>query len=261
MVFFLGSSTKECYENKYKEILFGNSEKGINGFPILAYLESNEPSDEEIIAALRRLKTNAINRQNDLEKDYYKKNSENQLIIDENSIEDGLDDIAPLFAYKAATDAIRRKNRDDDKINDLILKGEDELEWDELKSMGITIGVIFGGIIACEVFAKRLLINGLCKSIFGLGANAYFVWHDDNEFSKSLEEVLFHPDGYKMLGSIDRLDNKNLARMISILTMPIGTGLPEIGKALRLKEVIKQKWKALKAFLKSPDTTNLSPSH
>ena len=60
-----------CYKDKYKELLFGNREKNIEGLPILGFVTSANPTDEELLQAIGKIRKNSAKLLDDFREDYF----------------------------------------------------------------------------------------------------------------------------------------------------------------------------------------------
>ena len=77
-----------CYKDKYRELILGNREKMIEGLPILGFVTSANPTDEELIQAIGKIRGNSAKLLDDFREDYFTLNSENEYDLSESVIED-----------------------------------------------------------------------------------------------------------------------------------------------------------------------------
>ncbi|MCB9060407.1 MAG: hypothetical protein H6622_02660 [Halobacteriovoraceae bacterium] len=227
---------KACYARQYKALLFGDDELGIRGFPLIAFLNNDNPTDQELIDAMNLVLKHINVQIEKVEGDFYDQNKQ--------FVKADFEEITPYIHYKKSIDRYLSNNLD---FCDLADNAQDELDSQTWTRIGLEMGVILGGTFICSrVFKAAPFSKGLCQLPFGLGANIYFIWYETTHYNHALESILIEPDGNRNLVTLDQLDDQELAKFLSIIMLPVGTGLPEL--IPKLKEGIKP----LKRFLGVP---------
>ena len=64
------SKIRECFHTRYLELFFGNEKKRNQGLPFLAFVTSENPSDDELVEGIDRIRRNGFELLKDFERKY-----------------------------------------------------------------------------------------------------------------------------------------------------------------------------------------------
>lgn len=253
-----------CFLEKYKEFLLGNQERSMPGLPILGYVTSTEPDDEELVKGIRQIRKNAVELLGDFRREHFVLNTEtHRYSLKKRELEDRILEEKD-FSFDANLDLFQflsgRLETDSDGYKQLIEAGATEKEINQLLELGKTLyqdkienrmwfeigGMVVWGI-GCMALLRGLLARGVCELPIGLGANLYFFVVDSQAYEKGLKYAFYRPDDSRpSYQDMSELESLSIASFASVLMLPFFTGIPQISKALRhgddvVKNVAKRK--------------------
>lgn len=242
-----------CFLEKYKELLIGNQEQRTPGLPILGYITSAEPSDEELVEGIRQIRENAVELLKDFREEYFVLDEDEEAhryFLKEKQIK-GRISREKDFSFHANMDLFQflsgRLKTDYDGYKKLIKAGSTEGEINQLLELGKKLhqekietrmwfeigGMVIWGV-GCMALLKGLLARGLCELPIGLGANLYFFVVDTQTYHKGLKYAFYRPDDSRpSYQDMSELESLSIASFASTLMLPFFTGIPQIWKALR----------------------------
>ncbi|MGE3756314.1 MAG: hypothetical protein AB7H97_01080 [Pseudobdellovibrionaceae bacterium] len=242
---YLAAEEKVCYQNYYRAYLVGDKKLGIRGFPVLGYLNSESPSDEKIIYALKRVKENAEVQLIALENAYYLKT--NGIIeVNKNRLSLGLREITDLFIYE---ESVNRLLSSKPGYRDVAASGFENLRKRDRNTMIGQFALVGAGLVACYFLRARVFLNSLCNASVGIGTNLYFFWEESNELDAALSALFSDSDGWSTLQNVDRLEQLQFAKTLSLLLMPVGTGVPQLIRGSGVPSFLSKKILELKLLL------------
>ncbi len=230
----IGVGERDCYYRLYLAMIFGSDFSGISwyreieGFPLLAYISSDTPNDKAIIDGLEKRLSLTVKAKSKFEEKYYTvaENGIDLQII--SNLE--LSDVAETFVYEDLSERLAER---DEEYRLLVDKGRKLFKKQTLVRTAITVGAVIGATIACEKFIVGKLIKGLCKMPFGLGFNAYMATKDEGRLRDAVDDMLMSPDGMRVLNHMDSISDYEFSRNLSLLFLPVGTGLVDVAQGLK----------------------------
>jgi|GEM_PF-6223227 len=231
------STSLACIKERYFRVLLGSGDGQSVGLPILGFIENGEPTDEELIIAIAKIKENTLGLLKSFRKDYM------QEVLQPDSSHEGqyIKVYTPSAKHSSAISSyklfkyvgfLKRNFRKDEARNAVLEKGEAEL----MRQFGITLGIQIGGIvawsIACGLVLKNPVPIGLCELPVGLGANAYFLYMDTSYWHEGKNIGLYRADGSApAYMELSEMSDLQFARNLSLFMLPLFTGVPKLIKA------------------------------
>lgn len=252
----LVDKVRNCFLEKYKELLVGNQERNIPGLPILGFISSATPTNEELLEGVRQIRKNSMELLREFQEEYFLVESSGTYSLRTRnfSLEANLD----IFQFLS-----KRLRNDRDGYGKLIEAGitqeeiirlieiGDKLHEDAVETrMIIEIGVLTGGALACTFLPipalKTPLGKALCQLPIGLFANAYFFVVDTQAYDEALKIALYRPDGKRSTyQNISELDDYALMSFFSTVMAPFFTGVPALLKYFKKTEFWNALWKKI----------------
>ena len=251
-----------CFLEKYKELLVGNKDKRIPGLPILGFITSPNPSDEQLAEAIGKIRENSLELLDEFQQEYFTRSSDGEYKLKEKeccwapkflsslfpgndsflrekdfSI-DGNVDIFQFLSGRLKTDSdgykeLKKAGLANDETMELIDIGRMKYEAKMTRKMWIEIGLMVTWGVGCPIIFKSPLARGICELPVGLVANIYFFIIDTHLYEKAVKVALYRPDDSRpSYQEISELDDLEMARFFSTALLPLFTGVPQIIKAL-----------------------------
>lgn len=251
-----------CFSEKYKELLVGNKNTRTPGLPILGFITSKNPSDEQLAEAISKIRENSLELLDEFKQEYFTRNSEGEYRLKEKeccwapkflsylfpgndsflqekdfSIDENID-IFQFLSNRLETDSdgykkLKKAGVANDEVMELISVGHQKYEDKITNRMWFEIGLMIVWGVGCPIIFKTPLARGFCELPVGLVANIYFFIIDTHLYEEALKVALYRPDDSRpSYQEISELDDLAIARFFSTALLPFFTGIPLIIKAL-----------------------------
>ncbi len=262
---------RDCFRDKYKELLIGSQKEGKHGLGILGYITSADPTDEELAEGVKKIRKNAVKLLRNFRRRHFVKDKTGRYSLKEEFIVKSVRR-KRNFSFHANVDLFqflsgRLKNDYDgypqtegagkeedirdflignphinikpgatrDEIKELLGLGSILYEEKMERRMWFEIGGMVGWGLGCMALIRGLLSRGVCELPIGLFGNIYFFVIDTQNYLESTRLAFYRPDGARpTYQDMSELDNLFFAAALSTVLLPFFTGIPEIIKGIKL---------------------------
>ncbi len=263
---------RECFLEKYSELLIGSQEEKKPGLGILGYITTPEPTDEELAEGVKKIRKNAVTLLENFREEHfirdrktgryslreeYRNQYENQYgqTIDVVTIQKDFSfasnvDLFQFLAGRLETDndgykQLNEAGATEEDVETLLELGKTIYQEDITSRMWIEIGAMVGwAIVVCGFFTRGrgLTLKGACELPVGLFANAHFFIVDTRNYRKALRYAFYRPDGSRpAYQDVSELESLAFAAVASTLMIPLFTGIPQLARGLRNGDDIAKK--------------------
>ena len=219
-----------CYEDQYKQLLFGNKEKEIPGLPILGFVSSDDPGDEELVAALEAIRENTREILENFQDQYFVTDpqiEEKYTLRNRNLfLKDNLD----IFEFSGFLIPMVNSS---ESYATIMEEGIAAWKKRERTQAWIQMGGIVAWSIGCYSLLRSPLAKSLCEIPVGLGVNAYFFIIDNKRYQEALNIAFYRPDTDRpSYQDISNLNGLEFNKLLSGLMLPFFTGIFRVIKAM-----------------------------
>ena len=264
---------RECFLEKYNELLIGSQEEEKPGLGILGYITTPEPTDEELAEGVKKMRENAVTLLENFREEHfirdrktgryslreeYGNQYENQYgqTIDVFTTQKDFSfasnvDLFQFLAGRLEADhydgykQLNEAGATEEDVETLLYLGKTIYQEDITSRMWIEIGAMFGwAIVVCGFFTRGrgLTFKGACELPVGLFANVYFFIVDTRNYREALRYAFYRPDGSRpSYQDMSELESLAFAAAASTLMVPFFTGIPQLARGLRNGDDIAKK--------------------
>ena len=230
----------DCYEKEYRALLVGKEDR-IPGLPILGFITSAEPEDEELIQAIKEIRKNTRALLEDFRQKYFIVEDGNYLLKEPPPKNPRIHVSVERFSIKSYLDLFQfagiLKNsisKESEEFQALFDRGFARWESRESKRLWMEMTVLLTWTGGCMAFFRSPLALQTCIIPTGLGANLYFFTIDNKKYQEAMDIALYRADdGAPTYQDISMLEDLAFARTLSIIMLPFFTEVPRLANYFR----------------------------
>ena len=244
-------SLLSCYRDKYRELLIGNEDQKKPGLPILGFIRSVNPTDQELADGIRQIRANTAELLKSFREDYfitrldgsYKFNKHRDYSLEENldlfgflpgRLENTYDGYEKFRKKISSELSVGSESPEVSKtLQTLITFGSQEYQSKVNNMLYLEVFAIGLWGVTCLRFFKNPLAQSSCLLPVGFGWNLISFFVDTRAYKNAVKVALYRPDDkHSVQYPLSEMNDLEFTRNVTTILLPFFTGVPQLIKIL-----------------------------